>query len=223
MFPFNSPPRKPAKMRRRPSVQIDVEHANSAPPASRRWPTDGRTHTSYKDLVATLRGSREATQALLRYQQTGKRLGHGLGVVERKDKQKLAEPRTCEPEANSDDYSSMFEEELSGSFGGMMMGSYISVQNKLVHQVHASGEFVKSSERALFKMDTLPPQADDAAVTKTVKSEGDVFGALASMPDEPTPFVKSIIERYLYPEEVVTERTDDNYKALFDDIPSSKK
>lgn len=223
MFPLDSSPRKSAKMRRRPSVQVDVEHANSAPRAPRRRTPGSRTHTFYKDLVATLRGNGEVTQALLHYQQTGKRLGHGLGVVERKEKQKLAEPRTREPEANSDDYGSMFEEDLSGSFGGMTMGSDISEQNKLVHQVHASGKFVKSPERALFKMDTLQPQADDATATKTVKSEGNVFGALASMSDEPTPFVKSIIERYPYPDEVVTERTDDNNKALFDGMPSSKK
>lgn len=179
MFPLDSPPRKSAKMRRRPSVQIDVEQANSAP-APRRWPTAGRTHTAYTDFVTTLRRKGEATEALVHYQQTGKYLGQGLGVEERKkDKQKLAEPRTHEPDADLDDYSNMFEQDLSGELNNTTMGGYVSEQNKLVRQVHAS--------------------------------------------DEPTPFFKIIIERYPYPGEIIKERTDDDFKALFDDLPSPKK
>ena len=96
----------------------------------------------------------------------------------KKDKQKLAEP--CSREADPDDYSNMFEEDLSGAFGDMTMGGYVSEQNKLVQQVHASG-------------------------------------------DESTSFFKSIIERYPYPDEVVKKRTNEDYKALFDDLPSPKK
>ena len=184
MFPLDSPARKSAKMRRRPSIQIDVEYANSAPapaPAPRRWPTDGKTHTTYTDFVTTLRSKGEATEALAHFQQTGKWLDQGLSVVERKKKEKLAKPRTHEPEANPEDYSNMFEEDLSGSFGDMTMEGYVSEQNKLVQQVQASTS------------------------------------------EEPTPFFKSIIERYPYPDEVVKERTDEGYKVLFDDLPSPKK
>ncbi|KAF3054137.1 hypothetical protein E8E11_011881 [Didymella keratinophila] len=121
-------------MRRRPSIQIDVEYANSAPAC---WPTDGRTHTAYTDLVGTLRGRGEATDVLVHYQETGKSKGEDLGVVHRKkDKQKLAEPRSRE--ADPDDYSKIFEGNLSGAFGDMTMGVYVSEQNKLVQQVHAS-------------------------------------------------------------------------------------
>lgn len=220
MSPLDNPPRKSAKIRRRPSVRIDVEQANCLPPAPRRRPINGRTHTTYKDLVTTLRGKGEATEALVHYQETGKPLGHGLGVVDRKHKQKLAEPRTRAPEANPDDYSTMFEQDTSGKFVNMVMGDYVSEHNKLVQQVRASGEFAKSPERVLFKVDTPVTQVDDATITKT---GNDVFGTSTSTPEGPTPFLKNIVERYPYPEEAVRERTDDDYKALFDDLSSPKQ
>lgn len=173
MFSLDTPPRKAAKMHRRPSIQIDVDFAYSLPPApARRWPTEGRTHTIYMNYVNTLRGRGDAIEALAHFQQTGKYLDQGLGVVERRKKEKLAEPRTHEPEADPGDYSNMFEEDLSGSFGDMTMGDYGSEQNKLVQQVHAS------------------------------------------TPQGTTPFLKSIIERYPCPNEIVKERTNEYYKAL---------
>jgi hypothetical protein len=151
LFPLDNSPRKPSKMRRRPSQPIDVERANSSPP--KRKPTNSDTKT-YVDHVATLRGKGQATEALVHYQETGKALGKGLGVEKRKDKQKLARPRRRDPEAVSDDHTDMFEQDLSGVFPGHIMGVYTPQHAQMAQKVNVSERFVKSPKQALFKAES---------------------------------------------------------------------
>lgn len=215
-------PQKSARMRHRKGLQVDVEQSNAVPPRRKR-PINGRTHTTYKDLVSVLRGKGEATEALAHYQETGKSLGCGLGVVVKKSKQKLAEPHTPKRVADPNDYSNMFKQDLSGEFGDMEMKSYDSEQNVSAHQVHASNDVIKPPGQALSMVDTLQNPAHGKIMSESAEPGTGDFGTSIFVAHESTPFIKSIIKRYPYPNDVVKERTDDDYKALFDDLPSPKK
>lgn len=129
----------------------------------------------------------------------------------------------CTKLHNPDDYSSIFQENLSGCSDGTTTSDYGSDQSTPVQHVHESGEFVKSSELVLFEIETMRPQVRRCCHNETAVSEGDIFAAPTFTCDESVPFIRSIIARYPYPDEVVTERTDEDYKALFDNMPSPKK
>lgn len=231
-------------MRRKPSLKLNIEEINAAPPPTpspSRRPA-GRNHTTYKDKVAILRNPNIALP-LEHYLQTGQAMGQDIGA--RTWKQKLRKPRRREPEVTVEEYWSFFEQDASGSLN-RSMGACVSEANKMVPKVNTSGECVKSPNAASFEAPESeePPTStsgrramvekvlgdDELRALKEVKfkvapkCESEELKPEAFKSDEQTTYLKEIIDRYPYPEEVQKKkRPGDEYKALFDDLGSPKK